>query len=125
MVFIKQVFAILQVLQSVRTGLTLHGRQGIAMCLDDLSGKLSNSPTIVREAVKASKAGASHVARDFVPKGSKNCAIKRGANSLSRKCTVIWMDTLPERLCLSANDGKKIGVDTIETSHKMLCLQLH
>ncbi|XP_065913247.1 uncharacterized protein [Dysidea avara] len=93
------------VLQSLRTGITFQGRKAIAVCLDDMSGILTSSPADIREAVRNSKSGGTHVARDFVPKQSTRCLIKRGLNSRSRKSTVIWEDVLPESLSLAANDG--------------------
>ena len=92
-------------LQSLRTGITFQGRKAIAVCLDDISGILTSSPADIREAVRNSKSGGTHVARDFVPKQSTRCLIKKGLNSRSRKSTVIWEDVLPESLSLAANDG--------------------
>jgi len=66
---------------------------------------LSATPAVVREALKTAKMGGNHISRDFVPKKSTSCIISRGVNSYSRKCSVVWIDTLPEDLAYKAKQG--------------------
>jgi len=63
---------------------------------------LTATPAAVREALKSSEMGDNHISKDFVPKRSSNCFIKRGVNSHSRKCSVVWLDALPEGLANEA-----------------------
>ena len=94
----------IQVLRSLRSGLSYQGRKAIAVCWDDIS-HLSFPLRTIREAIKTSNIGVNHVARDFVPKDSNNAVIKRGNNSYSRKCSIIWTDTLPQDLVAKAKEG--------------------
>ena len=52
-----------------------------------------------------SKMGVNHVARDFVSKNSTSSIIKRGVNSYSRKCSVLWIDTIPNDLAYKIEQG--------------------
>lgn len=76
----------------------------MAVCWDDIS-HLSAASAIIREALKSSKMGVNHVAHDFVPKHSTNCIIKRGHNSYSRKCSILWIDALPQNLAHEIEQG--------------------
>jgi len=64
-----------KVLQSMRTGVILQGRMGIAICLEDLSSTLTNSLAVIRDVVRTSNTGSNHIAQDFVPKESGKCFI--------------------------------------------------
>ena len=89
----------------MRTEVSYQGRKGLAICWDDVSGILTSTPAVVREALKSSGMGANHISRDFVPKNSSNFIIKRGTNSHSQKCSVVWVDKLPEDLAYKAKQG--------------------
>ena len=89
--------SISKVLQTMRTRVTYQGKQALAICFDDISS-LSVSSTEVNKVVKTLKIGMTNLAKDFVPKSSKNPVIRRGSNSKSRKCTVIWTDKLSSTL---------------------------
>ena len=82
----------------MRLGTSYQGKEVVAICFDDLSDALSSNPTLIRCAIKASKMGAHNIAKDFVPINSEQCDIRRGINSRSRKCTTIWLCTLPNDL---------------------------
>ena len=80
----------------MRTGISYQGKEVLAICLDDISSYLSSTPTKIRQAIKLAKMGNHNVAKDFVSANSNTCVVKRGVNSHSRKCTVIWLCDLPE-----------------------------
>jgi hypothetical protein len=83
----------------MRTGFSdSNGKKSLGICLDDLVSHLSSSSVEIRNAVKTSGFGRHNIAKDFVPVTSTDPAIKRGSNSRSRKCTVIWLDCLPQAL---------------------------
>lgn len=84
-----------QVLRSVRTGVSYHGKLTVAICLEDLA-HLNFDPAVIRRCVKDYDLGKSNVTKDFVPASSTKLIIKRGVNSYSRKCTVIWLESLPK-----------------------------
>ena len=89
----------LKVLQSMRTGFSdSNGKSSFSICLDDLTPHLSNSSVIIRNAVKTSGFGRHNVAKDFVPAKSRDPTIRRGCNSHSRKCTIVWLKELQQRL---------------------------
>ena len=92
-------------MQSIRTGVSYQGREVLAICWDDVCHSLSESPSVIREAIKMSKMGVNHVARDFVPKNSTSSIIKRGVNSYSCKCSVLWIDTIPNDLAYKIEQG--------------------
>ena len=73
---------LMQVLKSVRTGISFQGRPCLAMCLEDLDIEAGK----VRQCVKSSNLGKHNVAKDFLPLSMN---IKRGVNCQSRTCTVI------------------------------------
>ena len=84
---------ILKVLCSIRISLSYQGRKAIAVCWKDIS-HLSFPLCTICEAIKISNMGVNHVARDFLPKDSDNVIIKRDHNSYSRKCSIIWTDSM-------------------------------
>lgn len=49
--------------------------------------------------------GMNHVTCDFVPKDSTNCIIKKGQNSYSRRCSVLWADIMPQDLVDKIEEG--------------------
>ena len=85
----------LQVLRSMRSGVSFEGKQAMAICLDDIGEHLQHDCNLIRQSVKENGLGKHNVAKDFVPTDSTNCKIRRGSNSHSRKCTIIWLETLP------------------------------
>ena len=89
----------------MRTGVSYQGRKVLAICWDDIYHSLSESPSVIREAIKTSKMGINHVAHDFVPKNSTDSNIKRGVNSYSRKCSVLWVDVIPKDLAYEIEQG--------------------
>ena len=96
-----------QVRQSMRSGFTdSNGKKSLGICLDDLATHLSTSSLDIRNAVKASGFGRHNIAKDFVPITSTNPTIKRGSNSRSRKCTIVWLDCLPQPLQDRLKQGK-------------------
>ena len=81
------------------TGFTdSNGKKAIGVCLDDLKPHLTKPPVIIRNATKSSGFGWHNIAKDFVPLESNDPVIRRGLNSHSRKCTIIWLDCLPTEL---------------------------
>ena len=96
-----------QVRQSMRSGFTdSNGKKSLGICLDDLATHLSTSSLDIRNAIKASGFGRHNNAKDFVPITSTNPTIKRGSNSRSRKCTIVWLDCLPQPLQDRLKQGK-------------------
>ena len=51
--------------------------------------------------------GAHNISKDFVPIHSKDCDIRRGINNRSRKCTLVWLCTLPNDLVSLIKQGKR------------------
>ena len=97
-----------QVLRTVRTGVTYQGRKAVAICLDDLP-QVSTSSRDSQRAVKEGNLGKHNVAKDFVPPNSTDIVIRRGCNSKSRKCTVIWLDQLPSEIVKGLLQGNTEG----------------
>lgn len=90
----------------MRSGVSYQGKQAVAVCVDDLSAPLHISTDNVRRAVKESGCGKHNVAKDFLAIDSTNPVIKRGVNSRSRKCTVVFVDILPDSLQQKLLRGK-------------------
>ena len=86
----------------MRTELSYLGRKGLAICWNAV---LTSTPAVIREALKSSGMDANHISCDFVPKNSSNFVIKRGTNSHSRKCSVVWVDKLLEVLAYKVKQG--------------------
>ena len=82
---------------------TYQGRKAIAMCLDDM--ELSTPATVIRNMIKEERKGIHNVSKDFVPTKSENPNVKRAVNSYSRKCTIVWTDTLPVTLSSKFEEG--------------------
>ena len=96
-----------QVRQSMRSGFTdSNGKKSLGLCLDDLASHLSSTSLDIRNALKASGFGRHNIAKDFVPMNSSNPTIKRGSNARSRKCTIVWLDCLPQDLQDKLKRGK-------------------
>ncbi len=72
----------------------------MVVCLNDLL--LSTDTTAIRHAVKDGNVGKHN--KDFVPAESQDTCIKRGINSHSMKCTVVWLESLPTALQQSGLD---------------------
>ena len=81
-------------------------KKSSGVCLDDLASHFSSSSLDIRNAVKASGFGRHNIAKDFVPVNSTNPTIKRVTDSRSRKCTIIWLDCLPQDLQDRLKQGK-------------------
>ena len=82
----------------MRTEVSYHGKEVLAICLDDISYIFSNPTLTIRQQLKETNMGKHNIPKDFVPADSINPIIKRKINSYSRKCTVIWLDTLPQHV---------------------------
>lgn len=85
-----------------------QGKEVVAICLDDIASYLSATTKQIRESVKALGFGKNNCAKDFVPKGSTDCVVKRPSNSHSRKCTVVWLDRIPTELRIKLKQGQYI-----------------
>ena len=74
-----------------------QGKSAIAICFDDILS-LSVPLSDIRHVVRWQKLGITNIAKDFVPTNSTNAIIRRGSNSMSKKCTVIRTSTIPSEL---------------------------
>jgi hypothetical protein len=63
----------MQVLQSVRTGITCEGRNTLGVCLNDLSEDLPFSPDPTRKMLRKTTCGPkNNASKDFLPFGSRS-----------------------------------------------------
>ena len=97
----------------MRTGITYQGKPAIGVCFDDLVQQIPVLPSVVRDYVKVAGMGKHNLSKDFLPPNSKDLIIKRASNGRSRKCTVIWMESLPPALkdTLIEGENKLVMVD--------------
>ncbi len=89
----------------MRTGISYMGHKAVAICLDDVLPHLSADASTIKKAVKTGAVGGHNVAKDFVPPKSEDPSIRRGTNSHSRKCTIVWLEKLPTNLQQSLLQG--------------------
>ena len=99
------IVSLTQVLRSVRTGISYQGKPVIAMCLEDIASTLKIELDRVRHSIKESGIGKHNISKDFLPVESVNMTIKRGQNCRSRKCTVVWLENLPQVIQTSIGQG--------------------
>ena len=99
---------IIQILQCMRTGITYQGKPVIGVCFDDVTRQIPVTPAVVRDRVKGSGLGKHNISKDFLPTNSTDLTIRRGSNSRSRKCTVIWLEKLPSALKDTLMEGENI-----------------
>ena len=93
----------------MRTGITYQGKPIVGVCFDDVTWQIPVTVTAVRDCVKQSGLG-KHVSKDFLRTNSTGLTIRRGTNSRSRKCTVIWLEKLPPALKGTLMEGENIAI---------------
>jgi hypothetical protein len=99
----------MQVLQSVRTGISCDGKPVAAICLEDVAEHIPFSSSTFRDAVKSNRWGKHNVSKDFLPStATTNVVIRRGHNSRARKCTVVWIEKLPENQQITISKGSNV-----------------
>ena len=101
----------MQVLQTLRSGISVQGKPAVGICLKDL--QFLSTP--IKEAVKDSGLGKSGVSKDFLMPGSKLTSITREKETKSRKCTVIWLDKLEPHLKKGLVKGDKCHFAAVST----------
>ena len=82
----------------------------MAICIEDVAKHLPHPASTFRQCVKKDGLGANNVSKDFLPSKSKSTTIKRGSNCRSRKCVVVYMDKLPQKMQSDVLEGMSFAL---------------
>jgi len=86
-----------------------QGKPVLAICLEDVAQLfLPYTTKAFRQCVKKDGLGATNISKDFLPSTSKSATIRRGSNCRSRKCTVVYMDELPQKMQADILEGMSL-----------------
>ncbi|XP_019860955.1 PREDICTED: uncharacterized protein LOC109589292 [Amphimedon queenslandica] len=80
-----------EILEFLRTDVTVAGRDVVAVVLNDIEEKLPYPVPAIRQALKRTGAGKTQETKDFLLHGEK-APIKRNINSQRRKCEIIYQE---------------------------------
>ena len=83
-----------QVLEYMRTDVSVAGQPVLAVVLGDVISSLHFTPHQIRMSIEKGKYGQKQVVKDFLVPGDKGIVVKRHVNNKRRKCDTILLSKI-------------------------------
>lgn len=97
-----------QVLEYMRTDVSVGGQQVVTVVLGDVVSSLRHPIHNVRMAIEKGKYGQKQVTKDFLIPGDNGVAVTRDINSRRRKCDIIILSKIDPRYGDHLKEGNEI-----------------